>query len=166
METAYKLRFIPLVLGVLTLLSELAMRLLVPASGYRTLIYGAVLTVVGFIFMQLMRQLQRERTQEQQDQQSGTANAAVQSENPENAQQDDMADQADRIKNGIPFLIVRAAFSLIISLMGVSWILTDRVLPGVGILLLGALLCLLHVHWVVKSVRELKAIKRMRMLNR
>lgn len=143
MKMIYKLRFVPLALGVVTLLLGLAVQMWLPtAERNSTLTGGIVLTVVGIVCPLCLRGVKQRELLE----------AAP-------TEPDEWSEREMRLRNEIPFLIVRTLFSLLLGLMGLSMVVTGGTLqPGVWVLLLGAALCLLHVWWVVKSARERKRI--------
>ena len=155
METAYKLRAIPLALGVLTLAVGGVLRLAAPALDSPVWRYGAWMTVIGFVFFQAMRQLKRERqTKAQSVEEQEQTEAAALAGAPEVAEA--AADEAYRRKNAVPFLAVRAALSGILGLLGVSLMVDGRWLWGAALCLFGCGLCWLHIVWIRQHVKALK----------
>lgn len=56
----YKLRYLPLILGLLSLVSGIIIRFVIEA-GTNVLFFGLLFTIVGIIFLQAMRQLHKEK---------------------------------------------------------------------------------------------------------
>jgi len=148
METAYKLRAVPLAMGLLTLATGCVLRLFEHFAGATIVRYGILITVVGFIFLKAMRQLEKERRVERQP-----------AEPYVDAQELELADQEYKRKNAIPFLSVRAFLSLVACLLGTSLIFDGRLVWGLIMFLFGCGLCWLHIYWIVKNIRELKKLK-------
>ena len=148
MKTAYKLRVIPLAIGVLTLAAGFVLRLFQPAAEASIMRYGILITVLGIIFLQAMRQLEKERRMARQ-----LAESSVDAEKLE------LGEQKYNRKNAIPFLAVRAFLSCIVCLLGVSLIVDGQFAWGMTLLLLGGGLCYLHISWIVKNRRALKKLE-------
>ena len=148
MEKMYKLRAIPLAIGLLTLAIGFALHLCIPATEMPIIRYGAWMTVVGIIFLQIMRQLKKERQMEQPP-----------VEAPPNIQRTEFAHQEYKHKNVMPFFIVRAVLSLIISLLGISLIFDGQWIWGIILFLFGCGLCFLHIYWIRRNIRELKTLE-------
>jgi len=83
MKTAYKLRFLPLALLLPTFLVVLALRFILqmPISD-RTLLQCGLLAFVAFIFLQAMRQYERERKQKAENPAPNTKQEISKSESP------------------------------------------------------------------------------------
>ena len=151
METCYKLRAVPISLGLLTLAAGLAMRFFLPAvAGTDTIKFGVLLTVGGVIFFRTMGQLKSER-QGQTYQPELVSAATVEELEREN--------QIYQRKNSIPFLAVRVFLCLLFALLGIVLLVEGNLLGGAG-LLLGGGLCMLHVYWIVRCCKELRLLER------
>ena len=148
METAYKLRAIPLVVGLLTLATGFVLRLFEPAAEASIIRWGILITVIGVVFLQAMRQLEKERRMARQP-----------GEHSADAQKLELVNQEYKRKSAIPFLAVRAVLSCIACLLGASLIADGKFAWGIILFLFGGGLCYLHIYWIVKNMRELKKLK-------
>jgi len=156
MKTFYKFRFIPLILGISTLITGLILRYLVSVYTESTIIsVGFAVSVIGFIFLQTMRQLKREESEKQQITQTPD-------ENEQNPIITEIENNQYQRKNSIPFLTVRLFFSLILILFGISYIIDDRLLIGVLTIILASVIGILHIYWLIKYIQDLKTLKMIR----
>ena len=150
MNIAYRLRIVPLALGLLTLALGFVTHFFVPAvDGSAVIRYGLFLTVAGFIFLQAMRQLKKEQQTTQKPVESAQTSQEVA-----------LTNNTYKLKNAIPFLIVRAFLSLILALLGVSLVFDGQLLWGIITCLFGGGLCVLHIYWIVQYTNALQEIKR------
>jgi len=150
METSYKLRFIPFILGLIMLAAGLALHFFLKVGEeYNIIRYGAFLTVAGFVFLQAMRQLKREKLEE-----ASPALANIEEQNMPGAQIWNI-----NIKMPCHFLIVRAMLSLILGFLGISLMIDGVLIWGMAVAFAGGGLCLLHIYWVRQNIRELKRLR-------
>jgi Ca2+/Na+ antiporter len=145
MKTLIKIRFIPLIVGLMVLFLGLFLHFVLQNGvGMRIVKWGIGLSFVGFIFLQAVREKVREKKEKEENPQL--------QQKPEIIREEKKKDEIYNIKNrNIPISLVRLFFCILLILMGINLIFSNKeYLFGLIILLVGLCATAFSVMWTMK----------------
>jgi hypothetical protein len=153
MNTLVKIRFIPLAIGLAILAAGAVLHFLVHAPyGYTLFKAGIMFSVVGFLFLQSVRQIVRERKEK--------AEHPEPVKTAEEAGREELKNEEHSIKNrGIPASMIRLVFSVLVFLFGVSLLIDGQTAFGAGLMALALLFGYFSARWTIQYFRRLKEIR-------
>ncbi|MDR3296088.1 MAG: hypothetical protein LBT26_09725 [Clostridiales Family XIII bacterium] len=152
MKTAYKLRFLPLILTLLALLAVFMLKYYFHLQTGKSLGYAIAFAVAGFIYMRLMQDIAKTRKEKAEHPEPVKTEREVREEA--------VRDEKDILTNrNIPFSLVRLVFAILVFLSGIPVIMNGNIVFGIVLSALGLFVGLLSAFWTAQYFRRLKALK-------
>jgi hypothetical protein len=152
MKTAYKLRFLPLIITLPTLLGVLLLKYSFHWPVGKTLGYATALAVVSFIYMRLMQDIAKTRKERAEHPEPVKTEQEVRAE--ARREEKDLL-----INRNIPFSLVRVLFALLVFLGGIPVMMNGQIVFGLVLTAGGLLASLLSAVWTAQYFKRWQALK-------
>jgi hypothetical protein len=158
MKTLIKIRFIPLITGLMVLFLGLFFHFVLQnEAGMKIVKWGIGLSFVGFLFLQAVREKVREKKEKEENPQLQQSHEESYEEMYEEKKKDVIYDIKNR---NIPISIVRLFFCILLILIGINLIFSNReYLFGLIILLAGLVATAFSIMWAMKWFKLLKELE-------
>jgi hypothetical protein len=156
MEILIKIKFVPLILGLVTLITGMCLKYLLQIYVENTIIkFGTFLTIAGFIFIQAMREYAKEKLKKEQNQKP--------KKNIQEIKMEKIRNEIYKIKNrGIPASFIRHFFSTFTALGGIIIIVVNKeYIFGSILFVITTLLNIISLRWTIKYFKRLGELKNM-----
>jgi hypothetical protein len=151
-----KMKFIPFILGLVILITGVCLKYFLQIYVENTIIkFGTFLTVAGFIFIQAMREYEKEKLKKEQNQKP--------EKNIQEIEIEKIRNEIYTIKNrGIPASFIRHFFCTLTALGSISIIVVNKeYVFGSILFVITTLLNIISLRWTIKYFKRLKELKKM-----
>jgi FtsH-binding integral membrane protein len=153
MEKLVKIKFLPFILGIVTLIIGLLLKYIFQTYTNNSIIrFGGILTFIGFIFLQAIREKIKERKEKEENPEP--------EKTPEEIEQKKIKSELWNIRNrGLTASAIRHIMSLIMVLFGISEIINKNYKIALPTLAFGIIANIISFNITVKYIKRLKELK-------